>query len=181
MMTCREALPWIQLYIDGELASSDVAEVERHLGECLSCHTAFQHLRHVSDNIRAAMPLYEPAAESEARVREMVRIADRHRNWRRYAGILALAAALIVTLWLSGPPEDQFIDFAAGSHIRHANGTARWMSFRANRASSPAGWRTVCLSTSSCRSIRPNMSDRRAKPNDIHLREPGFCSSAIPT
>ena len=124
MIACREALPWIQLYIDGELAAGEVAEVEQHLADCERCRAAFEHMRHVSDNIRASIPLYEAAAGSEARVREMVRTAGRSRLQWRIAAVACVAAVLILASFLREPQPDPFSDFAAGSHIRYANGIA---------------------------------------------------------
>lgn len=54
MMTCREAEARRALYIDNELAPSEAEDLERNLEACAKCHEAFEALRDVSDNIRAA-------------------------------------------------------------------------------------------------------------------------------
>jgi anti-sigma factor RsiW len=97
-MTCRDAESRLPLYIDHELARGEVEDLERHLAGCAKCHDAFEVLRDVSDNIRAAKPLYDAPLESEARVRELIRARDRAliaRRWRLAAAISAADVAYL--------------------------------------------------------------------------------------
>ncbi len=111
MMTCREVESRLPLYIDAELAREEIEGLERHLVACPKCQEAFEVLRDVSDNIRAARPLYDTPFESEARVRELIRARNR-------------AVAFIAALILRPANADGFPEFAVGSHVRYASGAA---------------------------------------------------------
>jgi len=124
MMTCREAESRLPLYIDNELAPGEAADLERHLAGCAKCQEDFEVLRDVSDNIRAARPLYETPLESEARIREMIRARERARKAQRWRAIAGVAAAFIAALMLRPVNADGFPEFAAGSHVRYASGAA---------------------------------------------------------
>ncbi|HVW87768.1 MAG TPA: zf-HC2 domain-containing protein [Bryobacteraceae bacterium] len=126
MISCQEAAVWIPLYLDDELAPNEIGEFEAHLKDCGACQQKYEQLRSVVDNVRAARPLYEPSAESERRVGAMVRAHAHDATRARFlaAGIAAaiLLAAPLAYLWLSQKRADSFSEFAAGSHIRYANG-----------------------------------------------------------
>src|SRR5579884_3186188 len=116
MMTCREAESRLPLYIDGELTRPEAEALERHLAGCAKCHEAFEILRDVSDNIRAARPVYETPRESEERVREMIRARNRRAAAQRRRAIAAVSAALLTALALRPVNADGFPEFAVGSH-----------------------------------------------------------------
>lgn len=124
MMTCHEAEARLALYIDNELARSEAEDLEQHLDTCEKCHEAFEILRDVSDNIRAARPLYDTPLESEARIHEMIQARNRATRAERWRAIVAVAAAFIAALILRPVNADGFPEFAAGSHVRYANGAA---------------------------------------------------------
>jgi anti-sigma factor RsiW len=124
MIACREAESRIPLYIDNELARGEAEGLERHLAACTRCNEMFETLREVSDNIRAARPVYADSPESEARVRELI---GRKRRWvavQRWRAVAAIAAAFLVAMLLRPARADRFSEFAAGSHVRYANGAA---------------------------------------------------------
>ena len=125
MIACAEASAWIPLYVDNELGVEEASELESHFEECRSCRSQFEQLRAVSDNVRAARPLYEPSAESVARVREIVAAHARAVLKRRVVAI-GLAAAILLSTPLVyrslHPAADTFSDFAAGSHVRYSTG-----------------------------------------------------------
>jgi anti-sigma factor RsiW len=124
MIACREAESRIPLYIDNELARGDVEELERHLSQCASCSGTFEILREVSDNIRAARPVYADSPGSEARVRRMIRHRRRAVAAQRWRVGAAIAAAFLVAMMLRPAKADRFSEFAVGSHIRYASGIA---------------------------------------------------------
>jgi len=123
MMTCHEAESLLPLYIDNELAPGEAENLERHLAGCPKCQEAFEVLRDVSDNIRAARPLYETPLESEARVREMIRARDRAVIAQRWRIVAAISAAFIAAVMLRPVKAGGFPEFAARSHVRYASGT----------------------------------------------------------
>jgi anti-sigma factor RsiW len=127
MTSCRDIAAWIPLYVDGELASAEVALVERHLQECRQCRNHFDQLRSVVDNIRAAAPLYEPSAESLGKIEALVLARARSmRRQRLLAGVAAifLLIAVPVAYLLSRRSSHDFADFAAAAHLRYVNGAA---------------------------------------------------------
>lgn len=126
MIACSEAMAWTPLYIDNELGAGEMTLLEGHLKKCRECRNHFEQLRSVVDNIRAAVPLYEPSTESVRQVRAIV-LTDARAVLRRR--LLAAAAAVFVLValpaaYLLRRSTDEFPDFAAAAHMRYVNGAA---------------------------------------------------------
>src|SRR4029077_14905150 len=77
-MTCKEALNFVDSYMDHELDLVRQLEIEQHLKECSSCSHAYAQRRSLQTAIKAA-PLY---FETPPRLEQDVR-----RALRRAAGI----------------------------------------------------------------------------------------------
>ncbi len=59
---CKDMLPKLSAYIDGELKPGEVASVEEHLGGCPLCRLAVDEMREATRSYRAFIPLIPPAA-----------------------------------------------------------------------------------------------------------------------
>jgi anti-sigma factor RsiW len=62
-VTCRDVLPLLHPYTDGELDSVHLLRIEHHLAECPGCAAREQDLRRLRDAVAAA-GLYHPAPDA---------------------------------------------------------------------------------------------------------------------
>ena len=72
-MTCEQARPLIEPYLDGELNASQKAEVERHLAGCSGCAAAESRLRRLQSELRTLARRYDASELLLARVRNGLR------------------------------------------------------------------------------------------------------------
>jgi hypothetical protein len=102
-MTCVEWEDRVALHAGGDLTGAEVAEVERHLGECSGCQLLWSGLRESLAVLRSAHAELPAAAHFTAvRSRVMAELERRARPWHRFAwvsGAAAVAALLLVALW----------------------------------------------------------------------------------
>src|SRR5579871_4857360 len=74
-MTCKEALNFVDSFVDHELDLVRQLEVEQHLKECTSCSRAYAERRSLQTAIKAAPLYYEAPAGLEQDVRRALRRA----------------------------------------------------------------------------------------------------------
>src|SRR5260370_12961283 len=74
-MTCKEALNFVDSYIDHELDLVRQLEIEQHLKECSSCSRAYAERRSLEVAIKAAPLYFEAPAGLEQDVRRALRRA----------------------------------------------------------------------------------------------------------
>src|SRR5262245_31521312 len=95
-MNCPECQDWLQRQLDGEeIAPGD--ELRDHLVSCEECRCRLTAARRLQGALRLMTPPTPPSGLSFRIVREV--LADRrrrHQRNRRMAGLLALAAAVLV-------------------------------------------------------------------------------------
>lgn len=123
MISCLQARGLVPLYVDGEITTVEVFEIETHLADCAECRSEFERLREVVDTVRVTSPLYEPPAGSYERVERLVS-AHRSRTWMP---ISAAAAVLLIVLagWISTRQRESaagYASFAAQTHLSYARG-----------------------------------------------------------
>jgi anti-sigma factor RsiW len=141
-MTCKEALNFVDSYMDHELDLVRQLEIEQHLKECPSCSRAYAERRSLQVAIKAA-PLYfempvkleqdvrralrraagvSPAADTAAPAKEFFpRLGWNWGGW--LAGAMSVAAVAVVLIGvgprLLGPsPDDQLSEEVTSSHVR---------------------------------------------------------------
>ena len=56
-MNCKEALPLIHEYLDGDLQGSDSRLLKEHLIACQACHALFKQLEKTDALVRMLPPL----------------------------------------------------------------------------------------------------------------------------
>jgi len=71
---CDRAARRLWAFLDGELPAEDVAEMERHLAECVKCHGLTEQQRGFLAALGEMECADDPAVEAlRVRVREMLR------------------------------------------------------------------------------------------------------------
>jgi len=112
-MNCAERHGALLAYLDGELSSTERAELQAHLEGCAACHSALEAERRLSGAL-ASLSAVEPPRDFEARFwARIARERDAPVGWRErlFSRRLALAfggaaAAVVATvLALRGPTE----------------------------------------------------------------------------
>lgn len=107
-MRCLELHEWMSLKLDGRLAATEEADLQRHLDSCAACSQAWRRWQQV-EALFAGAPMAQPPADLVQRV--MARL-DRRPQPRAVGGsvlvmglglaTVAAALAVPVVLWLSG-------------------------------------------------------------------------------
>lgn len=107
-MNCTECDHLLQQALDGAPVRRD-AGLERHLADCPRCHEMHQAARLLEAGLRSC-PMPQPTPQFSTRVVDQI-LADRRRRFlRRYAAVVAVAAAVALVAiplagyWGSGPP-----------------------------------------------------------------------------
>jgi len=137
-MTCKEALNFVDSYMDHELDLVRQLEVEQHLKECSACSRAYAQRRSLQTAIKAA-PLY---FETPPRLAQDVRRALRRAagepsatesaapasglgwNWTGwFSGVMSAAAVAVVMIgvgphFLSSSSDDRLSQEVTSSHVR---------------------------------------------------------------
>ena len=93
-MTCLEAEPLLNAYLDGELDVTGALDVERHLSECQVCPALYASLERLREEIIAADLAYRPSRSLERRIESAGRRSGS--RWRNMSVLLAAAAAAVL-------------------------------------------------------------------------------------
>jgi anti-sigma factor RsiW len=137
-MTCKEALNFIDSYMDHELDLVRQLEIEQHLKECSACSHAYAQRRSLQTAIKAAPLYYEVPAKLEQDVRRALRHAAGAAaetdsvalarglgwNWTGwFTGVLSAAAVAVVMIGvgprlLNPSSEDRLSQEVTSSHVR---------------------------------------------------------------
>jgi mycothiol system anti-sigma-R factor len=136
-MTCDEALEFISVYLDGELAVPDIARLQQHLRRCEACRASQDAEAWLSSIIAAGALSEEPPDSLRQRIRERVS-ADaaalsvaRSRRWRRallpaLIGALSAGAGLFLAVRAFGPVgAPPILTDAVAGHWQYSDTDAR--------------------------------------------------------
>jgi anti-sigma factor RsiW len=114
-MKCEDVSNELIAYLDRRANSAERQEVEEHLVGCATCRTRAEEFRKLW-TVLDEVPVLEPSAAFDARVRERI-ASEPQRRWfarlvpqPRLAFSVALLAVL--TVWLAGRPQDRTAPFA---------------------------------------------------------------------
>jgi anti-sigma factor RsiW len=137
-MTCKEALNFVDSYIDHELDLVRQLEVEQHLKECSACSHAYAQRRALQTAIKAAPLYFETPPKLEQDVRRALRRAAGETsrsdstapatglgwNWTGwFTGVLSAAAVAVVMIgigprFLNSSADDRLSQEVTSSHVR---------------------------------------------------------------
>jgi predicted anti-sigma-YlaC factor YlaD len=90
MMECETYRERMSLWLDQQLSSQEIRQLEAHTVACPACRATLEQFRHV-DWLLAAAPMMEPAPGFA--VRFQAKLTARRRRRRTWAGVLTLALA----------------------------------------------------------------------------------------
>lgn len=110
-MTCHDAEPLLNAYLDGELELVRSLELEAHAGQCSGCRAALEAERQLSAAVARA-PYYRATPSLRARLDHSPTT-----GWRRAPAWLALAAAIVLAVLVIGradPTSNQVVQ----AHLR---------------------------------------------------------------
>ena len=118
-MTC-DWVPKLDLYMDGELFGSELAEVEAHLRACPTCAADALSRLQLKRMTQAAGHRFSPRPEFRLKIAQS--IEKRPRWTRRWAPAFAAVAALVLMLvpaavWLQNLRIEQALDELADLHV----------------------------------------------------------------
>ena len=118
-MTCNW-VPKLDLYVDGELFGSELAEVEAHLRACPTCAADALSRLQLKRMTQAAGHRFSPRPELRLKIAQS--IEKRPRWTRRWAPAFAAVAALVLMLvpaavWLQNLRNEQALDELADLHV----------------------------------------------------------------
>jgi anti-sigma factor RsiW len=97
-MTCSSSEHLLELYLDGELAVRESAEMDEHLGGCSVCAHRYRRLEQIRSDIRMHVGRYEPPADLEQRVRAALRrtAVEKKQSVWLFPNWMAVAASVLL-------------------------------------------------------------------------------------
>ncbi|HZS44575.1 MAG TPA: anti-sigma factor [Blastocatellia bacterium] len=149
MISCRDFIVQLPLYLDDELRGDERSAFEAHLDNCANCRSAIIRENDFLKSIREARPLYPLPINLEARIQPIISgnvetrsepddsqttvFASRVTGKKRYGWISLAAAVLIVfvisTIYLTRRRDvplsnklSEFAMLAVDTHLRHLRG-----------------------------------------------------------
>ena len=104
MMSCTKMESRILQYVDGRLKESERADVEKHLAACTACSVRAHEFRSVNE-LLGELPMIEPSAAFDVRVRARVAAEPVKQNWWAWitpSPRIAFAASmlLLASVWV---------------------------------------------------------------------------------
>jgi len=107
-VTCLEAEPLLNAYLDGELDLTGALNVEHHLSECRACAARYTSLERLREEIAAADLTYRPSRGLERRIESGSRRSRSsswwNNAWRNTSVLVAATAAALVLFFIVPPP-----------------------------------------------------------------------------
>jgi mycothiol system anti-sigma-R factor len=133
-MTCASSQHSIEAYLDGELATSESAEVREHMDGCPSCAAIYRRLEKLRNDLRTQAPRYTAPAHLQQRIHVALRKAAKSEaprralpwNWAAVAASVLLCASLawnFALLRSRGPATGSLAQEVLSSHVRSLIGT----------------------------------------------------------
>jgi mycothiol system anti-sigma-R factor len=133
-MTCSSSQHSIEAYLDGELATSESAEIREHIDSCASCAALYRRLEKLRSDLRTQAPRYTAPPHLQQRIHVELRKAAKSEaprralpwNWAAVAASVLLCASLawnFALLRSRGPATDPLSQEVLSSHVRSLIGT----------------------------------------------------------
>lgn len=152
-MTCAQARPLVQAYVDGELDVASSLALEAHLAGCDACRAEHGTLRRLRAAVGAGLaPMPAPAALRRAIVQRLRAEAACARPWwRRVPALVAVPAALVLAATATLLAPAAFERLAPGGaekivyHINETSDPANALRNIANHLQASPGVRAVVV------------------------------------
>jgi anti-sigma factor RsiW len=130
-MTCEEVQNLLHPYFDDELDVVTHVQVEKHLGGCDQCSARVKELQSLRGSLSAPSLYFRAPSSLRTRLGsapEPLRSAAGHERTRRYPGLAAIAAGILLlvgvsaitaVLWSNARrSDDQFTELVVAAHVR---------------------------------------------------------------
>lgn len=100
-MNCKEAIPWMHEYLDGDLTGPEAKELKEHLIACRACCAIFGQLERTEALVRSLAPVTVP---DDLTAKIMSRIPNPRRRsamfrWARRHPAMAVAAVFALVMF----------------------------------------------------------------------------------
>ena len=134
-MRCASSRPLLELHLDGELSSSESADIQEHIESCAFCGGLYQNLEQLQSDIRMPATRHTAPAHLQHRIQAALREAAgsepqprrMHWNWMAVAASILLVISMawnIATLRSrDSAARDILAQEVLSSHLRSLMGT----------------------------------------------------------
>ena len=133
-MRCASSQHLLELHLDGELAASESAEIQKHIESCAFCGGLYQRLEQLQSDIRERVTRYRTPARLQQNIQAALRKAAAngrqsrpwHWNWMAVAASVLLFASMawnIAFLRSRDSARDVLAQEVLSSHLRSLMGT----------------------------------------------------------
>lgn len=101
-MACEEWRKQLDLYLDGELPSSQSGALTAHVRECSACAGAMLERVQLKRSVQMAGKRFAPSAELRAKITKQISSSSRAGSVRRWGFVLVPAFAVLIVALLLG-------------------------------------------------------------------------------
>lgn len=105
-MICKEALPLIHEYLDGDLQDAEVLELSRHLTECRHCTSRLKKLE-IAESLVHSLQKTKASDDLTDRILRAIPAPSKKRSWRQWvrrhpaASVAAVFVVVMISSFLS--------------------------------------------------------------------------------
>jgi anti-sigma factor RsiW len=100
-MICKEALPWMHEYLDGDLTGTPLTELKKHLLSCTECNQRYRKMQHTEAMVRS-LPQLAAASDLTDRIMASLPKKKRSNSWlqwiKRHPAVSVASMFLFVML-----------------------------------------------------------------------------------
>ncbi|MFC0213747.1 zf-HC2 domain-containing protein [Paenibacillus chartarius] len=135
-MNCKDAIPWMHEYLDGDLSGPEAAKLKEHLLTCRDCRAMFEQFERTEALVRSLTPVPVPG-DLTARIMNGIPMPKRRGAWLRWvrrhpaASVAAVFALVMLTSFATMWNEDSEL-IVKGTDLEH-------VQIRGNTVIVPAG------------------------------------------
>ena len=107
--------PWaakLDTYLDGELSSEEMHDLDAHLKTCTDCAAEVLHRVQLKRALKAGGHRFQPRPEFRQRIRQQIAAKPKRSSWR----VWAIASAVLATLLLAGVLSSHYRELRSARH-----------------------------------------------------------------
>ncbi len=102
----------LDTYLDGELSSQEMLDLDAHLKTCTDCAAEVLHRVQLKRAVKTAGQRFQPRPEFRQRIRRQIAAKPKRSSWR----VWSIAAAVLATLLLAGMLTNQYRELRTARH-----------------------------------------------------------------